>query len=428
MSLPVAGDSPGESAAAGSGPGAAGELGADAGATAPPPPLDERCQTPSDTAIPPLRWTELARGLEQPIYVTAAPGDDSRLFVIEKPGRIRVLRDGQLLDEAFLDITDRVQSNVEEMGLLGLAFHPRYADNGLFYLTYSTDPQAGTNPAHTEVLAEFHVRAGDPEHADTAERRLLTVAKPEGNHNGGNLQFRADGLLYYGVGDGGGADDEHGTAGNGQALDTFMGKLLRIDVDGRGAGAEGQYAIPAGNYSERNPSALPELWSVGLRNPWRFSFDRCNADLYIGDVGQEGREEVDYIPGGDATGRNFGWRLMEAENCFNPDTGCDANAQGLTLPLASYGRQVGQCIIGGYVYRGNAIPALRGAYLYGDYESAVFFALRAQGGGPAAEPIDLTANLNPDKAVDELTSFGQDNAGEVYLTTFTGVVYRLDPR
>ena len=404
-----------------------GEPGADAGTLAPPLP-DERCQTPDDTTIPPLRWTELAGGLEQPIYITAAPGDDSRLFVIEKPGRIRVLRDGQVLDEAFLDLTDRVQSSVEEMGLLGLAFHPRYADNGLFYVTYSTDPQGSTNPAHTEVLAEFRVRAGDPEHADTTERRLLSVAKPEGNHNGGNLQFRADGLLYYGVGDGGGADDQHGSAGNGQALDTFMGKLLRIDVDGRGAGAEGQYAIPAGNYSERNPSALPELWSVGLRNPWRFSFDRCNADLYIGDVGQEGREEVDYLPGSDGTGRNFGWRLMEAENCFNPDTGCDANADGLALPLASYGRQVGQCIIGGYVYRGSAIPALRGAYLYGDYESAVFFALRAPGGGAAGDPIDITANVNPEKAVDEITSFGQDNAGEVYLTTFTGQVFRLDPR
>jgi glucose/arabinose dehydrogenase len=426
--IPVAASSPGDPAlGAGSEPTAASEPGADAGALAPPV-LDERCQPPADTTIPPLQWTELARGLEQPIYITAAPGDDARLFVIEKPGRIRVLRDGQVLPDAFLDLTDRVQTSVEEMGLLGLAFHPRYADNGLFYVTYSTDPQGGTNPAHTEVLAEFHVRAGDPEHADTAERRLLTVAKPEGNHNGGNLQFRADGLLYYGVGDGGGADDQHGSAGNGQALDTFMGKLLRIDVDGRGAGAEGQYGIPAGNYAERNPSALPELWSVGLRNPWRFSFDRCNGDLYIGDVGQEGREEVDYIPGSDATGRNFGWRLMEAENCFNPDTGCDPDATGLTLPLASYGRQVGQCIIGGYVYRGSAVPALRGAYLYGDYESAVFFALRAQGGSVAGDPIDITANLNPGKAVDEITSFGQDNAGEVYLTTFTGQVFRLDPR
>ncbi|HEU4579615.1 MAG TPA: PQQ-dependent sugar dehydrogenase [Polyangiaceae bacterium] len=405
----------------------AGAAAGDAGAPLPPA-VDERCQAPSDTTIPPVRWTELVSGLEQPIYVTAAPGDGARLFVIEKPGRIRVLRDGQLLEEPFLDITDRVQSSVEEMGLLGLAFHPRYADNGLFYLTYSTDPQGGSNPAHTEVLAEFHVRAGDPERADTAERRLLTVAKPQGNHNGGNLQFRADGFLYYGVGDGGGADDEHGSAGNGQALDTFMGKLLRIDVDGRGAGADGQYAIPPGNYAERDPRALPELWSVGLRNPWRFSFDRCNGDLYIGDVGQEGREEVDYIPGSDGSGRNFGWRLMEAENCFNPDTGCDASAQGLTLPLASYGRQVGQCIIGGYVYRGSAIPALRGAYLYGDYESAVFFALRAQAAGAAAEPVDITANLNPGKAIDEITSFGQDNAGELYLTTFTGSVYRLDPR
>jgi len=402
------------------------DLAPDAGLP-PPPPLDPRCQGPEDAEIPALRWTQIASDLTEPIYVTAAPGDDTRLFVIEKPGRIRVIRDGDLLDEPFLDITDRVQTDVEEMGLLGLAFHPRYAENGLFYLTYSSDPQAGsTNPAHTEVLAEFH--AQDPEHAVAEERRVLTVAKPQGNHNGGNLQFRADGYLYYGVGDGGGFEDDHGSTGNGQARDTFLGKMLRIDVDHRGAGPDGEYAIPAGNFSEQDPSALPEIWSIGLRNPWRFSFDRCNGDLYIGDVGEETREEVDFVPGIENTGRNFGWRLMEAETCFNPDSGCDAAMEGLTLPIASYGRMVGQCIIGGYVYRGNAIPALRGAYLYGDYESAVFYALRAPGGALAAEPTDITANVNPGKAIDQITSFGQDNAGEVYLTTFTGQVFRLEPR
>jgi len=403
------------------------ELQPDAGSPPPePPPLDPRCQTPSDTEIPPLRWTQIASDLTQPIYVTAAPGDDTRLFVIEKPGRIRVIRDGNLLDEPFLDLGDRVRTNVEEMGLLGLAFHPRYAENGRFYLTYPTDPERGTNPAHTEVLAEF--QALDAEHADANERRVLTVAKPQGNHNGGNLQFRADGYLYYGVGDGGGFQDDHGSTGNGQARDTLLGKMLRIDVDGRGAGPDGAYAIPSGNFSERDPSALPEIWSIGLRNPWRFSFDPCNGDLYIGDVGEETREEVDFVPGSERTGRNFGWRLMEAETCFNPDTGCDAATEGLTLPLASYGRTIGQCIIGGYVYRGNAIPALRGAYLYGDYESAVFYALRAPGGALAAEPTDITANVNPGKAIDQITSFGQDNAGEVYLTTFTGQVFRLEPR
>jgi glucose/arabinose dehydrogenase len=401
------------------------DLLADAGVLTPPV-VEARCQAPSDTTIPPLRWTAIAGDLEQPIYVTAAPGDDSRLFVIEKPGRIRVIEDGKLDDDAFLDLTDRVETSVEEMGLLGLAFHPRYAENGLFYVTYSSDPQGGTNPAHTEVLAEFHAR--DPEHADSAERRVLSVAKPQGNHNGGNLQFRADGTLYYGVGDGGGFSDEHGSAGNGQAIDTFLGKLLRIDVDGRNAGPDGQYGIPAGNFAELDANALPEIWSIGLRNPWRFSFDPCNGDLYIGDVGESAREEVDFVPGSERTGRNFGWRLMEAETCFNPMSGCDAATEGITLPIASYPRSTGQCIIGGYVYRGSAIPALRGAYLYADYESAVFFALRAQGTGLAAGPSDITANVNPGKAIDQITSFGQDNAGELYLTTFTGQVFRLDPR
>jgi glucose/arabinose dehydrogenase len=386
------------------------------------------CELPADPAIPPLQLTRIATDLEEPIYVTAAPGDLSRLFVIEKPGRIRLLVDGQLRSDPFLDLTDRVATSVEEMGLLGLAFHPRYADNGLLYVTYSSAPGAGNNPPNTEVLAEFRAVPGDPDHAASNERRVLTVAKPEGNHNGGNLQFRADGLLYFGLGDGGGGRDQHGVIGNGQALDTLLGKLVRIDVDGRGAGAEGQYAIPPGNFAERDARALPEIWSVGLRNPWRFSFDVCNADLYIGDVGQEGREEVDFVPGSEATGRNFGWRLMEAENCFEPNAGCDPALQDLTLPIASYPRATGQCITGGYVYRGSAIPQLRGAYLYADYQSAAFFALRMQGGTLAAEPTDITSNINPDKAVDAITSFGQDNLGEMYLTTFTGQLYRLDPR
>lgn len=386
------------------------------------------CELPANPAIPPLQLALLAAGLEQPIYVTAAPGDPSRLFVIEKPGRIRLLVDGELRSEPFLDISDRVATSVEEMGLLGLAFHPRYADNGLFYVTYSSAPGAGNNPAHTEVLAELRVAPGDPDHALRDERRVLTVAKPEGNHNGGNLQFRGDGLLYLGLGDGGGGRDQHGELGNGQSLDTLLGKLVRIDVEGRGAGVEGQYAIPPGNFSERDARALPEIWSVGLRNPSRFSFDPCTDDLYIGDVGQEGREEVDFVPGSEATGRNFGWRLMEAENCFEPSTGCSAALQDLTLPIASYGRETGQCITGGYVYRGSAIPELRGAYLYADYLSAVFFALRMQDGVLSAEPADITANINPERAVRRITSFGQDNTGELYLTTFAGQLYRLEPR
>ena len=346
--------------------------------------------------------------------------------MIEKPGRIRVIQDGVLQEEAFLDITDRVQSPVEEMGLLGLVFHPRYPDNGLFYVTYSTDPQAGQNPAHTEVLAELVMHPGDPNHADGIERRVLTIAEPEGNHNGGQLQFGADGLLYFGLGDGGGGRDEHGDIGNGQKRDTLLGKLLRIDVDTRNAGPDNQYGIPAGNYSEIDSAALPEIWSVGLRNPSRFSFDACNGDLYIGDVGQEAREEVDFHPVTQLHGDNFGWRLMEAETCFNPDSGCDAAALGITLPIASYPRLAGQCITGGYVYRGSAIPALRGAYLYADYESGAFFALRVQGGVVVLPHTDITAGINPTHGVDEITSFGQDNAGELYVVSFNGQVFRID--
>jgi glucose/arabinose dehydrogenase len=376
--------------------------------------------------VPPLQLTQIATNLEQPIYLTPAPGDATRLFVIEKRGRIRVIQDGQLLEEAFLDITDRVESPVEEMGLLGLVFHPHYQDNGLFYVTYSTAGQTGTNPAHTEVLAEFAMRPGDPNHADTVERRVLTIAEPEGNHNGGQLQFGADGLLYFGLGDGGGARDDHGSIGNGQALDTLLGKMLRIDVDARSAGPDHQYGIPAGNYSEIDAAALPEIWSIGLRNPSRFSFDACSGDLYIGDVGQEAREEVDFHPASQLRGDNFGWRLMEAETCFNPDSGCDAAALGVTLPIASYPRVTGQCITGGYVYRGLAIPALRGAYLYADYENAAFFALRVQGGAVVMPQADITASINPARSVDEITSFGQDNAGELYVVSFNGQVFRID--
>jgi glucose/arabinose dehydrogenase len=384
------------------------------------------CVSSSVSEIPPLALQLIATGLEQPIYLTQAPGDATRLFVIEKPGRIRVIQDGVLREEAFLDLTDRVESPVEEMGLLGLVFHPHYQDNGLFYVTYSSAAQAGQNPPHTEVLAEFAVSPGDPSRADSVERRVLTIAQPEGNHNGGQLQFGPDGLLYLGLGDGGGGRDTHGTIGNGQALDTLLGKMLRIDVDARSALPDNQYGIPSGNYSEIDSAALPEIWSVGLRNPSRFSFDACNGDLYIGDVGQEAREEVDFHPAGQLRGDNFGWRLMEAETCFNPDSGCDASALGITLPIASYPRTVGQCITGGYVYRGLAIPALRGAYLYADYESAAFFALRIEGGVLVTPPVDITTNINPRREVDEITSFGQDNAGELYVVSFNGQVFRID--
>jgi glucose/arabinose dehydrogenase len=386
------------------------------------------CEAVGATELPALRLSPVTSDLDEPIFVAGAPGDATRLFVVEKPGRVRVVLDGVLLDEPFLDISDVVQDPVEEMGLLGLAFHPNYPDNRRFYVTYSTGSQGGPDPAHTEVLVEFLSDPGDPNRADVASARLvLGVAQPESNHNGGNLQFGPDRLLYWGLGDGGGGNDLHGTIGNGQALDTLLGKLVRIDVDGRGPGEGSEYAVPADNYFAFNPAALPEIWAVGLRNPWRFSFDACAGDLYIGDVGQESREEINYLPAGHAAGANFGWRLMEADECFNPDSGCDASAQGLTLPVASYGRGTGQAITGGYVYRGQAIPSLRGTYLYADYQSAVFFALRMVGGVLVSEPVDISDEINPGGDIGGITSFGQDAVGELYVVSFDGDLYRIEP-
>jgi glucose/arabinose dehydrogenase len=313
-----------------------------------------------------------------------------------------------------------VSERFDEMGLLGLAFHPDYADNGRFYVYYSTlvDGQ------HISRIAEYTALAADPDIADVAtERVLLEIDQPEDNHNGGHLAFGSDNFLYIGMGDGGGADDQHGATGNGQNLSTLLGKMLRIDVDGEGAGPNDNYAIPAGNMT--SGGALPEIWSYGLRNPWRYSFDACTGDMYIADVGQNSFEEVDFEPA-QLGGRNYGWRLMEAEECFNPDSGCNAAQQNLTLPVASYDRNAGQSITGGYVYRGSAIPALRGTYLYADFESARFFALRMQGGAVATPQADITDNINPGREIQGISSFGQDTAGNLYVVEYGGAIYRID--
>ncbi len=399
----------------------------DAGQLPPDGTEPPNCPRSEEFTVPPLRLTLVTGGLEAPVLVTAPPGDRARLFVVEKPGRIRVISGGALLAEPFLDISDSVAESVEEMGLLGLAFHPRFAENRLFYVTYSADPQGGFNPAHTWVLEEYAADGENPDRALPTGRRLLEIPKPEGNHNGGNLAFGPDALLYIGTGDGGGGGDAHGEIGNGQSLGTLLGKLLRIDVDGRGSGPFAQYAVPAGNLFEQSAAALPEIWSIGLRNPWRFSFDSCSGDLYIGDVGQEGREEIDFQPAFASAGHNYGWRLMEAELCYEPDSGCDAAAQAITLPIASYGRDVGQAITGGYVYRGELIPELRGTYLYADYQSAAFFALRTSAGALEAAPVDISGELNPERAVGHIASFGQDAAGELYVVSFDGELYRIDP-
>ena len=389
------------------------------------------CGSAGSAEVPALKLSEVVRGLTRPLVATQARADDSRLFVVEKPGKIRIVHPGaggaagELLSVPFLDLTDRVSERsgaTAEMGLLGLAFHPDYAKNGRFYVYYST-LIAG---AHNGRLSEFKVSGASADLGDAAsERVLLEVPEPEDNHNGGNIVFGRDGYLYLGLGDGGGGGDQHGASGNGQNLQSMLGKMLRFDVDGTGSGAKGQYAVPVGNMTANG--ALPELWSYGLRNPWRYSFDACTGAMYIGDVGQDKIEEVDFEPAG-VSGHNYGWRLMEADSCFNPGSGCDANSQGITPPIASYNHGVGQSITGGYVYRGSAIPLLRGTYLYADYDSAKFFALRVDGTSVSLAQQDITSNINPGSAVKQIASFGEGNHGELYVLSLAGTIYRVDAK
>jgi glucose/arabinose dehydrogenase len=379
---------------------------------------------PPEGAPPALGLVEVAGGLAQPVLVAAAPGDDSRLFVLEKAGRIRVLIDGVLAPEPFADLTGQIASQGER-GLLGLAFHPDYAINGLAYVHFSSNGTDGV-ALGSGVIAELPTDAFDRDRADVgALRRLLTIAKPEANHNGGMLAFGPDGFLYAGLGDGGGGNDQHGPIGNGQALDTLLGKMLRIDVDGRGVA--GAYGIPPGNLAEASGrAALPEIWAYGLRNPWRFSFDPCNGDLFIGDVGQNTLEEIDWLPRGAAAGTNFGWRIMEGSVCRPGEGVC--NRTGLTLPVDSYARDIGASVTGGYVYRGSAIAGLRGSYLYADFVSDRVFRFRIDAGaGAIVDRQDISLELRPSVGdFGGIASFGQDNAGELYVAAFTpGAIYRV---
>jgi glucose/arabinose dehydrogenase len=397
----------------------------------------------SQGAVPPLKLTPLVTGLDLPTYVTAAPRDSERLYVLEQRGKIRVVRAGAIEPTPFIDLSDRVFTTLpdySEYGLLGMAFHPDYPSDPRVFIHYSSIPVADANIGQGDgVIAEYRLGA-DGELDPASERRVLTVAQPEGNHNGGMLAFGPrDGLLYIGLGDGGGQGDPRL---NGQNLGTLLGKMLRIDV----AASSGSYAIPAGNMT--GAGVLPEIYSYGLRNPWRFSFDACSGDMYIGDVGQNLFEEVDYEPPG-AGGRNYGWSVEESESCFNhvpdeppgprpsftaPLDTCDST--GIVPPVLDYGRDWGCSLTGGYVYRGRAIPALRGAYLYADYCSGNIGSLRMDAGG-VVERADLTADLNPERLF-SFSSFGTDNAGELYLLSHSGeafpafvgdagVLYRIDP-
>ncbi|MFN2383850.1 MAG: sorbosone dehydrogenase family protein [Gemmatimonadota bacterium] len=358
---------------------------------------------PSGDDPPAVRLEVIAVGLDYPVFLTA-PAGDARLFVIEKAGRVQIIRGGRVLDEPFLDVSALVSTGSEQ-GLLSLAFHPSYATNGRFFVNY-------TDRAGDTQIVEYRVSA-DPDRAAPAPvGTILSIVQPYSNHNGGLILFGPDGMLYIGMGDGGSGGDPQGNAQN---RDNLLGDLLRIDVD-RGA----PYTVPADNPFVGRPGSRGEIWATGLRNPWRFSFDRETGDLYIADVGQNRLEEINAVSGA-GRGLNYGWNVMEGRDCFRPSEGCDRS--GLTLPVAQYDHGDGCSVTGDYVYRGSTMPALRGLYFYSDYCSGFVRSFRFAGG--TATDLRQWTELEPsDHAV---VSFGEDAAGELYLLTAGGGVYKVVP-
>jgi len=362
-----------------------------------------------------LKLTAVATGLRDPVWVTA-PAGDNRVFILEQPGVIRVMRDGSLSPTPYLDLQDRVNATGDEQGLLGLAFHPQFAQNGKFYVHYtSNDAQL--------VIAEFTATPS----ADTAPvasaRTLMAVPHNYDNHNGGTVAFGPDGFLYISMGDGGGADN---FLGNGQNPQSKLAKVLRIDVD-----TGSPYGIPPGN-PWATSGGVPEMFAWGLRNPYRFSIDPATGDVYIGDVGQGTYEELDYVPHG-TVGLNFGWAVFEGPMCFTADPdgdeGCDMPAPYRAAALAIDRRSNGEnSIVGGHVYRGACMPDLDGTYFFGDYGAGRIKTLKIEGGVAVGEQ-DRTPDLDPggNLVYQQLSSFGVDGFGELYVTAHeSGRVYRIE--
>jgi glucose/arabinose dehydrogenase len=342
----------------------------------------------------------IASGLDQPTSIVNA--GDSRLFITQQTGRIVIYDGTRILPQPFLDVSSLI-SCCDERGLLSVAFHPHYRDNGLFFIDY-------TNTQGNTVIARYSV-SSDPNRANAASAQiLLTIQQPFANHNGGQLQFGPDGFLYIGMGDGGSGGDPGNRA---QSLNTLLGKLLRIDVDNTNT-----YRVPPSNPFVNRAGALPEIWAYGFRNPWRFSFDRETGDLWIGDVGQNTFEEVDLQSVTSIGGENYGWRLMEGFHCFTPSTNC--NDGTLTLPVVEYSHADSSCsITGGYRYRGTQSPRLLGVYFYGDFCTGKIWGLSQNANGT------FTSRLLIDTAL-SITTFGEDANGELYVDDYgTGVVYAI---
>lgn len=346
---------------------------------------------------------EVVTGLSRPVFLTHAGDGSSRLFLVEQTGRILELVPGTPPGrKTFLDVSREIDTAEGERGLLGLAFDPEFAKNRHFYISFT----ARSGEDSVVRIARYTVSASGAVEAATA-RTVLEMADPASNHNGGMLAFGPDRLLYVGTGDGGRAGDPWDNARNPRSL---LGKMLRLDV------GQLPYRIPAGN-PFREPHGRPEIWALGLRNPWRYSFDRATGELWIADVGQNSWEEIHVVDPRQGAGTHFGWKTMEGRHCFEPRRGCDPT--GLDLPIHEYGHELGCSITGGYVYRGRRIPSLVGWYLFGDYCSGRIWALRREGSGVVVQEL-LKSSLS-------ISSFGEDEAGELYVCDHLGGrIYRIE--
>jgi len=379
----------------------------------------------SQAALPAIniKLQPVAKELTSPVGLAAPHDGSGRIFVIEQSGKIKIIKNGAVLPVPFLVVTDKLDGlNIaySEKGLLGLAFHPGYKTNGRFFIYYSA-PYNSSGYDHKSILAEYKASATNPDVADPRETVVMEIPEPESNHNGGCLEFGPDGYLYIGLGDGGGAGDKHGAAGNGQDLNTLLGKILRIDVD-----AEKPYKIPPGNPFANSSDARKEIYAYGLRNPWRFSFDRLTGKLFCGDVGQNKWEEIDIIE----KGKNYGWRIMEGNHCYEPSSGCDT--KGLVLPVNEYDHKKGISICGGYVYRAKTFPSLEGKYIFGDWSGKLFYLV--QGADKSWSRGEVIAGGRKTNDIgSKINSMGTDENGDLYLVTQnsfgpkskSGIIYKI---
>ena len=377
-----------------------------------------------------MKLTKIDGGFTSPVGM-ASPKDGSyRLFVIEQGGKIKIIKNHQTLETPFLNLSKKLDGlNIaySEKGLLGLAFHPDYKNNRRFFVYYSA-PVNNRDYDHKSIVAEYKASNSNPDVADEAETIIMEIPQPESNHNGGCLEFGKDGFLFIGLGDGGGAGDQHGTIGNGQDLNTWLGKILRIDVDPAtgGTGSKSLYSVPADNPFVNKENIKPEIWAYGLRNPWRFSFDRVTGRLFCSDVGQNQWEETNIIE----KGKNYGWRIMEGNHCYDPSSGC--HTSGLTLPIDEYDHETGISVCGGYMYRGLRHPSLHGNYIFGDWSGKIFYLKQDKDLKWKRGEILMDGNNSNDIGA-KINSFGEDENGDIYVITQhlfgpkspTGSVFRI---